>query len=500
MNRRKVGELVAGFAAVVALLPGCMTFSPFQHHQLRRRNASSSSSSTSRLKNNAVVSHRDDELHKLESQPRSKQLIIHWKGEAVDGYSLQFRHDEFRGALAAVTKGKSDPDAGGESSIFFCNALEYAGNADMSKAKKDDYNQAMQFLNFRDDAIVSTSDCIEAVQRCSLIHSLYEIVAETDSENYDDLAVQAMQNGGFDDMTNGSATWCVRVRHYGENEATNKERRYGHRARSMALERQALLALKPLLLTFSGNVDLKHPDCKIYVFDGLERSNKVLARRIASGPRVSILDPNTRQCITNTPLGSVAAFTMNNVARVQSNTRILDPFAGSCAILLAAAFIDPTVQTVGIELAHNGLVDRDDVVTDFQIRNLKPPAALIHGDCRDARIRRRAVEAVGGESFDCIVTDPPYGIRESTGDIEIRPIDELLQMIAHDRDHTEIRLLKKGGRLVVFLPQPEEESLEKDVLPTSDQLEAAGLRCELMREQPLNDKLSRWLVSYECIR
>ena len=352
--------------------------------------------------------------------------------------------------------------------------------------------------------VVSKEACIQAVQRCSLIHALYQVVAESD-ESYDDLAAKAMANGGFDDMARKNASWCVRVRHYGENEDFSKERRYGHRARSMALERQALQALKPLLLTFAGSVDLVEPDCKIYIFDGLgsaSSSKMVLARRIASGPRVSMLDPNTRHCVTNTPLGPVAAFTMNNVARIRPHARILDPFAGSCAILLAAAMIEPTAQTVGIELAHNGLVNRDDIVTDFETRNLTLPAALLHGDCRDARIRRQAIEAVGG-TFDCIVTDPPYGIRESKGSSESRPIDALLQMIAHDnRDHSTgtPRLLKKGGRLVVFLPQSEEESLHEDVLPTESQLREAGLRCERMTEQPLNDKLSRWLVSYKCIK
>jgi len=430
----------------------------------------------------------------------------------VDGYSLQFRHDEFRGALAAVT-GKDDEV---EASINFANALEYSGKNDdpvmMSEIKKDAFNQAMQYLDLGDNTsslllMVSTEECIQAVQRCSLIHALYEIVAETDSETYDDLATQAMENGGFDDMMmmtssdGNNMTWCVRVRHYGENESTSKERRYGHRARSMALERQGLQALKPLLLKFTGKVDLAQPACKIYIFDGLTRSRKVLARRLASGPRISILDPNTRHCVTNTPLGSAVAFTMNNVARIRRNSRILDPFAGSCAVLLAAALIEPTVQTVGIELAHDGLVNRDDIRTDFLMRNLTLPVALIHGDCRDARIRKQAMEAVGSEPYDCIITDPPYGIRESTGDIEIRPIDELLQMIVHDRDHGDTtRLLKKGGRLVVFLPQSEEESLHDDVLPTAAQLKAAGLQCTLMREQPLNDKLLRWLVCYECIR
>ena len=172
---------------------------------------------------------------------------------------------------------------------------------------------------------------------------------------------------------------------------------------------------------------------------------------------------------------------------------------------------------MGIEVAHNGYVNRNDIRTDFVTRNLTLPAALIHGDCRHAVVRQQALDAVGGGPFECIITDPPYGIRESilVKDESIhgasgtnRPIDDLLAMIVHDRDEpgattgsSTTRLLRQGGRLVVFLPQQtEEQSLHQDVLPTSAQLEQAGLECEFMREQPLNDKLSRWLVCYKCIK
>ena len=52
------------------------------------------------------------------------------------------------------------------------------------------------------------------------------------------------------------------------------------------MEKDALLGLKPMLLKFGGGVDLKHADCKLYVFDGLN-GRKVLARKVAAGPRVS---------------------------------------------------------------------------------------------------------------------------------------------------------------------------------------------------------------------
>ncbi len=175
--------------------------------------------------------------------------------------------------------------------------------------------------------------------------------------------------------------------------------------------------------------------------------------------------------------------------------------------------IAPNCQTVGIEIAHNGLVNRDDVLKDFECRNLTAPCGLIHGDSTDPAIREAALLSIGHSPFDAIVADPPYGIRESANYNERSPLEELFTSVASDRERAEGgtaahdddratgagRLLKLGGRLVAFVPVTEGQALS-DVLPSSDLTERAGLEFEVSREQPLNDKLSRWLVSYVCTR
>ena len=82
--------------------------------------------------------------------------------------------------------------------------------------------------------------------------------------------------------------------------------------------------------------------------------------------------------------------------------------------------------------------------------------------------------------------------------MENRPIDGLLQAITDDR-RNGTPLLRKDGRLVVFLPCRTQEETIEDFMPTPQQMEIAGLQFELMREQPLNDCLSRWLVSFKCV-
>ena len=426
------------------------------------------------------------------------RLIVHWKGEGVEGYSMQFRHWEFAGALEAVAGSQLLRHIG---PLEFHNALDYAGLADMPTPKLLRFNAAMQYLDMDKFAgNVPLAQFIRAAKRCSLVHALYLAVA--DGHTYDDLAAMALQNGGFDDMRPGQgnqdAKWDVRVREY-SGIGTEKERRHGDRTRSVSSEKEALTALAPLLRTFGGGVDLKNPDCKIYVMNGMKGDrSKVLARRVAVGPRISVMAPVTRLCVTNTPLCPIAAYTMCNVASIRANQYILDPYGGSCAILLAAALIENSIKSVSIEIAHNGLVNRFDIRRDFSSRNLPQPLDLLRGDCTDPTMRDLAREVTRGQPFDHIITDPPYGIRESTNYQELTPIQELLRMIAHDREKGT-PLLKVGGRLVVFIPCRADQDLY-NVMPNNEELEQAGLVPCGLREQPLNESLSRWLACFECVR
>ena len=363
-----------------------------------------------------------------------------------------------------------------------------------------------------------------------------------------------------------------------------KELRHGPRqTRSVSQERIALQALKPLLVTFGGGVDLTHPDCKLYVLDGIQlppstimpvddastttttttttrtgtnnttTTGTILARRLSQGARVSCFAPKTRICVTTTPLCPIAATCLCNAAQIQPHAKILDPYGGSATILLAAAFLEPTVQSISIEVAHNGYVNRSNIGQDFVTRNLTAPIALIQGDSTDWNIRQHArfllqaqelqhqkryqLSLVGENQteskddhyarnnenlgvFDCIITDPPYGIRESTSsssdNISTSPLQDLLAALIYDRDVVGHRLLRKGGKLVCFLPSARQPTFyEQDTttratstvplsvtqaLPTTMELDQAGLQLVTLREQPLNDNLSRWLVVFDCVR
>ena len=160
--------------------------------------------------------------------------------------------------------------------------------------------------------------------------------------------------------------------------------------------------------------------------------------------------------------------------------------------------LSPSCQTVGIDIAHDGFINRDHVIEDFATRGLTEPKAVFRGDFTDADVRDEARAAVENTAFDHIITDPPYGIRERMDANAPSPLEELFQAIEEDRNRGA-PLLKKGGQLVCFVPCRPEIDLA-DMLPSKEKTEAAGMKFLLSREQPLNSKLSRWLVSYLCIR
>jgi hypothetical protein len=222
-------------------------------------------------------------------------LTYYYRGEKDVGYSKPFRHLEFTSALSAeLNIGDED-----QLDIQFVSALNYTGEERLPDGRIEHYNEAMQYISLPErDAIVTREGVIAAVQRCSLVHALYEVISVGDDWNT--LCARAMDDGGFQDLYQGGIhekdSWCFRVRNFehldlgnDDNNVSAKEKRYGSKARSMKLEKEGLDALKELMIQFGGKVDLRNPDCKIYAFDGLLHAQKALTRRIAISPKVRLL-------------------------------------------------------------------------------------------------------------------------------------------------------------------------------------------------------------------
>jgi tRNA G10 N-methylase Trm11 len=456
------------------------------------------------------------------------------RGEGTKGYSLQFRQLEFSNAVSALLLSQHNQSnrLKRDNSLLLDDSKKEETNDDVVKFldatltvdRLDDLYGAMQYvqvLNFQQQTQQQVSSKTtpmqlvdqghilkEATERCSLVREIYSIIAV--GESHEQLAHEALKNsnkngviarlmkeqgaghGTNTNSSNNSLSWCLRFREYN----TDGSKRFGVSKRSsMKKERQVIDGLKPLLQEFGGHVQLKDPDCALYVFQGLNGANLMLVEKIASGALTQKIAPNTRQCVTNTPLCPLSSFIMCNIGRVKEGDRILDPYSGSCSTLLACAIIAPTSQTVGIELADDDVIDRDAIVADFESRGLVPPVGLIHGDCTDYSVREQARTAIGGGAFDVILADPPYGRREKISNGDSRtPLQQLIECIKKDAESKK-PLLKRGGRLVVFVPANNGEKLV-DNLPSKSELAGARLKLISQIEQPLSLTLSRWLVVF----
>lgn len=407
------------------------------------------------------------------------------------------------------------------SPLLACNDFKFT-DATPTVDEQDDLYGAMQYIHVgNSEKEINLKFLKEATERSSLVREVYTVVATSDSFKglasavIDSPFKSSLLSDLLEDAveSDNNPSWCLRLRQYGTD---NGNDRYGVSKRSsMKLERKAIMEMKPLLEQFEGRVDLKSPECHLYIFQGLqnimfdqdgmksheqnEGNPYMLVRKVASGAFHSSIAPKTRICITRTPLCPLASFIMCNLAQIKEGDSILDPYAGSCSTLLAASMVVPSIQSVGIEIADNNSVNRDDILKDFESRGLSPPKHLLHGDSLDSDVRDIARAAIGNVPFDAIIADPPYGRREKySAKKDIPPLIKFIECIKADYEAGK-PLLKRGGRFVAFVPTNEGESVYNGI-PSMDDLELAGLKIESLTEQPLSETLSRWLLVLRCTR
>ncbi|XP_004534294.1 tRNA (guanine(10)-N2)-methyltransferase homolog [Ceratitis capitata] len=278
-------------------------------------------------------------------------------------------------------------------------------------------------------------------------------------------------------------------------------------------------------LPFQGEVDLKTPEeewCYIefYGLDPMavpkEPEDILFGRLIAKGQRELIkeLSLKKRKFIGNTSMDAQLSLLLANQALVKKFDLVLDPFVGTGSLLVSAA-------------KFGGYVFGSDI--DFM---------MLHGRSRPSRITQKTrekdervrsnLEQYGcgarymdviisdfsqplwrdGLKFDSIITDPPYGIRESTEKVESKNTSKLntrttdlphypstshyaLQQLYADLLSFAAQHLKVGGRLVCWLPYHRED-YSNEIIPRH-----SGLALVANSEQPLSGLTSRRLLTYE---
>ena len=364
-------------------------------------------------------------------------------------------------------------------------------DAQIYEDEMDDSYQSLQFIGT--NRYISNREWISTVERCCLVNALYEIIGVGDS--YEELTASMLSSNKLNQFYRGgsytNATWSLRIRQYSKNKNI---------IHSMNERELVKTTLSKVFQKLGGKVSLRNPDCPLFLMVGLSEHHNftkqlTMVQKIAQGVATSTLSPNTRLVRTTTPLDTISSYLLCNLGKVIKSVsrpcRILDPFAGSCTTLLAASLITSSnCQTVGIDIQMPPIRQIEE---EFTFQNCTPPVALIHGDCLSIKVREEARNAINKNSFDIIVTDPPYGIRERIVSSFENPLIELISVIRQDLHNGTPLLNPQGGRLVAFIPQVSGEEL---CLPNQKILQDAGLKQTILQKQYMSRDFSRWLVVY----
>ena len=258
------------------------------------------------------------------------------------------------------------------------------------------------------------------------------------------------------------------------------------RHRTLAGKVGLIETLGGLLGELQGRVKLKDPthvitmieDCRSIINSDKnektmanEPSTLFLGRRLAEGAasHLARLSLSERSYLGRTTLPPDLAYLMAMQARCVPGSIVLDPFCGTCSILMSCAVLGAT--TVGIDVdaeVLRGTVDgQPGIELNFREADLEPPAKLIRGDMAESE---QLTAGSPYSRFDAIVTDPPYGLMEGLGPY-YRPLSRRLTELLF----LGCQRLRIGGRLVFLLPVPssvhEDEAIPRRGLPTESCLE-----------------------------
>ena len=181
-----------------------------------------------------------------------------------------------------------------------------------------------------------------------------------------------------------------------------------------------------------NKIDLDNPDVKILFYSGSKTIISIREEDSTTSYK-SCLEHHVRYRPYFSPISihPRIARSMVNLANCSTNDIILDPFCGTGGILIEAA--DMGMKAKGIDLLEKMIVNSKGNLEHFGL---------------EGKIKKGDVDESKNQSFEAIVTDPPYGIASSTGG---ENISELLQ-----RTMTIFsEAMEKGKRIVMAISNPE---------------------------------------------
>ncbi|XP_057651094.1 tRNA (guanine(10)-N2)-methyltransferase homolog [Diorhabda carinulata] len=281
-------------------------------------------------------------------------------------------------------------------------------------------------------------------------------------------------------------------------------------------------------LPVSGPVNLKNPDVTLQYIEYYGTISNdppelpyfvFFGRWVANGLRQLIkkLSLKTRKFIGNTSMDPQLSLLMANQAKVKDGDIVLDPFVGTGSLLVAAAQFGGYV--IGTDIDYLMLHAR---TRPSRIKQkMREKDESIKANMKQYNLEHKYLDVMVNDfsvsfwkdtvQFDAIITDPPYGIRESTErigttktDCKVKEehlhthipakIDYGISHIYRDLLLFSAKHLKVGGCVVCWFPVFREDYDEKS-LPSHPCFNLTA-NCE----QVLTKVTSRRLLTFEKIR
>ncbi|XP_044735604.1 tRNA (guanine(10)-N2)-methyltransferase homolog [Chrysoperla carnea] len=281
-------------------------------------------------------------------------------------------------------------------------------------------------------------------------------------------------------------------------------------------------------LPLKGTVQLIDPDvCLHYIeYYGLNPNDipekpldVFFGRWICDSARylISKISLKTRKFIGNTSMDAQLSLIMANQACCKPGDICLDPFVGSGSLLVAAAQFGAYVIGTDIDYMMLHARTRPSRITQKK-REINEGILL---NMKQYHLEHLYLDVLVADfslplwrsefQIDSIITDPPYGIRESTEKIGIEKdnyelteehlqnhvpskVDYGLSQIYHDLLSFSAEHLKLNGRLVCWFPVYRDD-YSPEILP-----ENSCLQLIANSEQILNKYTSRRLLTYEKVK
>ncbi|XP_060023974.1 tRNA (guanine(10)-N2)-methyltransferase homolog isoform X2 [Lagenorhynchus albirostris] len=281
-------------------------------------------------------------------------------------------------------------------------------------------------------------------------------------------------------------------------------------------------------LPFEGKVNLKKPQHIFSILEdyGLDPNcipenphNIYFGRWIADGQRelIESYSVKKRHFIGNTSMDAGLSFIMANHGKVKENDIVFDPFVGTGGLLIASAHFGAYVY--GTDIDYNTVHGLGKASRKNQ--KWRGPDENIRANLRQYGLEKYYLDVLvsdaskpswrKGTYFDAVITDPPYGIRESTRrtgsqkeipkGIEKCPESHVPVSLSYHLSDMFFDLLNfaaetlvLGGRLVYWLPVYTPEYTE-EMVPWHPCLKLIS-NCE----QKLSGRTSRRLITMEKVK